>query len=132
MKKLLLASLLLASVASPSAAAPQAFAAEPVASSYSQPAAEATPFTLIIVGTRHYSDVDVMRRNIARIPLMRRFVQAVSSQKHIQFLGLFGGTEEGLLEDIRGLASDRFDVGIRKDRTLGLVVTLKKMEAKEE
>lgn len=113
------------------AAAP-AFGQEQAASSYSQPSPEAMPFTLIVVGTRHYSDVDVMRRNIARIPMMRKFVQTVSSQKHVQFSGSFSGTEEGLVEDIRGLAAERFDVGTRKDKSLGLVITLRKIGAGQE
>ena len=87
------------------------------------------PFTLIIMGTRHYPDVDVMRRNIARISLMQRFVPTVAAQNHLQFAGAFGGAEEALVADIRGLAADRYEVQTRQDKTRGLVITLRKIQA---
>jgi hypothetical protein len=86
------------------------------------------PFTLLIMGTRHYSDVDVMRRNIARIAFMQRFVQTVAAQNHLEFAGSFGGAEEALVADVRGLAADRYDVQTRQDKTRGLVITLRKIQ----
>lgn len=124
MKKVIAAaSLLLALLAGAISFSPLCAAQE--ASSSVSPAV--VPFTLIIVGTRHYSDVDVMRRNVARIPAMQRLVPTVSSQKHLQFAGVFGGSEESLLSDIEGLASDRFEVKTRQDKTRGLVITLRKI-----
>lgn len=92
-------------------------------------AIEPISFTLIIVGTKHYQDADIMRRNIARIPLMQRFTPIVSSQNHIQFTGIFGGSREGLLSDIQGLAADRFELQSRDDKIRGLVITLRKIQA---
>ena len=92
-------------------------------------AAGPVPFTLIIMGTRHYADVDVMRRNIARIALMQRFVQTVAAQNHLQFTGAFGGAEDALVADIRGLAADRYEVQTREDKTRGLVITLRKIQS---
>ncbi|HPQ80630.1 MAG TPA: hypothetical protein PLZ86_02785 [bacterium] len=90
--------------------------------------AEYSPFTLIIMGTRHYSDVDVMRRNVAKIPSVRKLVQTVSSQQHVQFAGEFSGEEDPVISDIKGLAADRFDVRTRHDKKLGFVITLRKIE----
>ena len=89
-----------------------------------------TPFTLIIMGTRHYPDVDVMRRNIARMPLMQRFVQTVAAQNHLQFAGAFGGAEAALIADVQGLAADRYEVQTRQDKARGLIITLRKIQAK--
>ena len=88
-----------------------------------------TAFTVIMLGTRHYADADVMRRNIAKIPSMQRFSQTISSQKHLQFVGLFGGDESSLIADIEGLAADRFEIQTRQDKSRGLVITLRKIQS---
>lgn len=88
-----------------------------------------TAFTLLIVGTRHYADVEVMRKNVGRIPKMQRLVETVSSQNHLQFSGLYGGEVDSLIADIQGLAADRFDVQARDDKARGLVITLRKIQA---
>lgn len=106
----------------------QAVAEEPAASAAATPA-EAVPFTLIISGTRHYQDAEVIRGNIARSPAVQRLVPTVSSQNHLQFSGAFRGDPEGFVADIQGLASDRFEVGSREDPARGLIITLRKMQA---
>lgn len=88
-----------------------------------------TAFTLLIVGTRHYSDITVMEKNIRRIPKMQRLVQTVSNQNHVQFTGTYSGDADSLLADIQGLAADRFEVQSRDDRARGLVITLRKIQA---
>ena len=104
-------------------------AAEETQAASAAPAASGTAFTLVMLGTRHYADADVLRRNIAKIPSMQRFTQTVSSQKHLQFIGLFSGDEASLIADIEGLAADRFEVQKRQDKAQGLVITLRKIQS---
>lgn len=108
-------------------------AARPSRGAAEEPAAASseisqTAFTLLIVGTRHHADVEVMRNNVGRIPKMQRLVQTVSSQNHLQFSGLYGGAVDALIADIQGLAADRFDVQARDDKARGLVITLRKIQ----
>lgn len=129
-----LAVLAMASVFSPAASqektpvspASPASPASPV--SPVSPAVEAVSFTLIISGTRHYQDIEVIARNISRLPLMQRLAPSVSSQNHVQFMGLFGGQQEALLADLRGLAADRYEVQSRNDDARGLLITLRKIQ----
>lgn len=95
-------------------------------------APEDTPFTVIITGSRSYSDIDLMKKNIARISSVKKFSQTVASQKHIQFAGLFRGDSDQLVADIEGLAADRFDVQSKKDKLRGLVITLRKITEKSQ
>lgn len=87
------------------------------------------PFTLIIVGTRHLPDIDVIKRNVQRIAGVGRLVPAVSSQNHLQFKGTFSGTREALVADIEGLAAERFDLKANDDPSGSLIITLRKMAA---
>lgn len=92
-------------------------------------APESTPFTLLIVGTRHFSDVDVVKTNIQKMPAVRGFAQKVSSQNHIEFSGTYSGNVDSLVEDIEGLAMDRYTVQSKSYKDRGLVVTMRKIPA---
>lgn len=112
-------------------AAPPLMARAEEGSSAAAPESASIPFSLLIVGTRHYADADVMSKNIRRIQKVQRLVQTVSSQNHVQFAGVYGGAPESLLADIQGLAQDRFEVQSRDDQARGLVITLRKIQADE-
>lgn len=90
---------------------------------------EITPFTLLIVGTRHYSDVDVIRTNLKKMPSVHEFVEKISSQNHIEFSGTYSGDDNSLIEDIQSLAADRYIVQSKSYKDRGLVITLRKIPA---
>lgn len=87
---------------------------------------EPLPFTILIVGTRHYSDVDVIKLNIQKMPSVRNFTQKIASQNHTEFGGIYSGDVETLTQDIEGLAADRFEVKTKNYKDRGLVITLRK------
>ncbi len=95
----------------------------------SSAAESTTPFTIIFLGTRVAGDVDVIRRNVSRLPSVRVLVPLMESQMHVEYFGALAGSEESLIADIQSLAADRFDVESRNTRSQGLVITLKKMAA---
>lgn len=99
---------------------------ETAAPSAMQAPAGVQPFTIIISGTRSYSDIDSVRKSIQKIPSMQKFVETVSSQNHVQFVGLFTGDPNSLVASIEGVAADRFEIQSKDDKTRGLVITLRK------
>jgi hypothetical protein len=92
-----------------------------------EPTALATSFTLIILGTRHYSDVDVVISNLKNLPYIDRIVPTLTSQMRQEFEGSFQHNEGDLIADVRSLAADRFDLETRTDDPSGLVITLRKI-----
>lgn len=89
---------------------------------------EPLPFTLLIVGTRHYSDVDVIKSNLQKMPSVRNFTQKIASQNHMEFGGIYSGDALTLIQDIEGLAADRFEVKTKNYKDRGLVITLRKTQ----
>jgi hypothetical protein len=96
------------------------------ASSYQ--AAEETPFTLIILGTRNSDDVTIVKQNFSKLPTVKKFVPSLESQKHIEFVGFFTGSADSLAAEAKGLAGDRFETGSKNDKNRGLVITMRKIQ----
>lgn len=86
------------------------------------------PFTVIFLGSKSYSDTDIIVKNIRQIAGVRNFSTSVSSQNHTEYIGLYNGDPKKLVDDISGLSIDRFDVQSRNDRNLGTVITLRKIK----
>ncbi|MFA4875003.1 MAG: hypothetical protein WC956_04815 [bacterium] len=103
-------------------------AASSSSSSSSASQHETTPFILIILGTRNSGDVDVIRKNVSRLPYVKKFVPLFESQKHIEFLGGLSGSTDTLVADVRSLAADRYEMESRDDKRRGLVITLRKIQ----
>ncbi|MFH1829869.1 MAG: hypothetical protein ABH871_03730 [Pseudomonadota bacterium] len=87
-----------------------------------------SPFTLIILGTRSASDIELIRKNIKSLAYIKGFSPSQVSQRHLEFTGSFVGSEETFLADIESLSADRFEVNSKDDRERGLVVTLRKIQ----
>lgn len=85
-------------------------------------------FKLIILGTRYFSDVDVMKKGLSRSPYATRIVPSEISQRHLEYEGTLTGPAESFIADITGLSQNRFDVESRYDRDNILVVTLRKIQ----
>lgn len=85
-------------------------------------------FKLIILGTRYFSDVDVMKKGLSRSPYAARIVPSEISQRHLEYEGTLAGPAESFIADITGLSQNRFDVESRYDRDNILVVTLRKIQ----
>ncbi len=93
----------------------------------SAPSADTTPFTIIIMGTRNFGEVDQVRKNLSRLSTVRLIVPLMESQQHVELFGAMTSTADQLLADIRSLSADRYNVESRNDRERGLIVTLKKL-----
>lgn len=84
-------------------------------------------FKVLILGTRHFSDVDVITKNIRSMKNVKRYIPSVSNQKHLEFTGTLEGDNDTFIEDIKSLSLDRFDVSVKDSQSRGLVITLRKM-----
>lgn len=86
-------------------------------------------FKLIILGTRYFSDVDVIKKGLSRSPYATRIVPSEISQRHIEYEGTLAGPAESFVADITGLSQNRFNVESRYDQDKMLIVTLRKIQA---
>ena len=94
-----------------------------------EPPSTTRPFTLIVLGTRHYQDVDVIVGTLKGLPYIDRIVPTFTSQLRQEFEGSYQHKEGDLIADVRGLAADRFHVETRPEELSGVVITLRKMGA---
>lgn len=92
--------------------------------------AQSENFTVILLGTRHYSDADIIKKNIQKLPSVKNFQPSISSQKHVEFSGTFSGDKDSFVADIESLAADRFVIQSKNDKNRGLVITLRKIGGK--
>lgn len=90
---------------------------------------ESVSFTLLIVGTRHFSDIEVIKTNLQKMPAVHGFAQKISSQNHIEFSGTYSADRDSLIEDIQSLAADRYVVQTKYYKDRGLMITLRKISA---
>lgn len=87
-------------------------------------------FTIILLGTKHYSDVDIIKKNIQKLSSVKNFQPLISSQKHVEFSGTFSGDKDSFVADVESLATDRFVIQSKNDKNRGLVITLRKIGEK--
>lgn len=85
-------------------------------------------FRIFVLGTRHFSDVDVITKNIRGMKSVKRYIPSVSNQKHMEFTGALEGDKDTFIEDIKSLSLDRFDVSVKDSQSKGLAITLRKMQ----
>lgn len=86
-------------------------------------------FTLLIVGSKHFSDVDMVRQNLKNLPNVSQLGPSISSQNHIQMQGVFSGDAGLLANEIRAFTADRFDVATRDSDNGEVIITLRKIKA---
>ena len=89
--------------------------------------AASAPFTLLLLGTGHSDDVEVICKNLQAQPNVASLVPSVASRNHLEFSGRFTGERAELVTDVRGLAVDRYDVSVQDDAARGLVLILRKI-----
>lgn len=78
--------------------------------------AEEYPFTIAIVGTTNYSDVNVLIKNLKRSSQIGRLSASTSKRELSEFTGTYKGSRESLIDEITGLAQDRFAVELPKQK----------------
>lgn len=83
---------------------------------------------ITILGTLFKKDVDVISKNLEKMPQMSGFAPSVISQNHVEFTGTYTGDTAGLVSDIESLASNRFTVKAKNQKGT-LDVTMRKIEA---
>lgn len=106
--------------------------ANAIAQSASYSGVSAINFKLIILGTQHRADIDVIRKNLVKNPLIKDFVPREISQRHLEYTGSFLGLVDNLQADIQSLSSNRFNVEIAYDKNGQLVMTLRKIQYPEQ
>ena len=85
-------------------------------------------FTIDIVGTIHFTDVEHVKKGLARADGARDVRVTRSSRSFTRLEGSFAGTREHFTRDLSGLTQDRFDVRINEKNNGTLDVTLTKLE----
>ena len=89
------------------------------------------PITIAIVGTASYNDVNLILKNLKRSQQINRLTISLSSKGLVELSGTFHGVKESLIEEISGLAQDRFTVEVQKQKgkqtTPSLSITLRKI-----
>lgn len=89
----------------------------------------ATAFTIIFLGTRHYSDINPIITSLRGLPHVVELTPALEGQSRLEFVGFFTGPQRSLRADVVSLTADRFIVEARNDNDSSLVLTLKKITA---
>lgn len=74
------------------------------------------PLTITVVGTNNYSDVNLIIKNLKRSLQIGRLSLSLSSKDLSEFSGSYRGSAESLVEEIQGLAQDRFAVEVSKQK----------------
>ena len=92
-----------------------------------EPNVLATSFTLIVLGTRHHSDVDVIISNLKNLPYVDRIVPSFTSQLRQEFEGSFQHNDGDIIADVSSLAANRFELEDRFDQQSRLIITLRKI-----
>jgi len=93
---------------------------------------EEQPLSIAIVGTTSYNDANLIIKNLKRCPQINRLSVSLSSRELTELSGSFHGSTDTLIEEIQGLAQDRFSVETpKKTKKSGapFVITLRKMAA---
>lgn len=105
----------------------------PVTSSYGEVQGQPAPetFRIIILGTRSGPDIELIRKNVEKLPYVSLFVPSSVSQRHLEFEGKFTGEEDTLVADVESLSQDRYEVKSKRDSKRGLVITLRKIQPVE-
>lgn len=99
----------------------------------SQEAVETFPISIAVIGTSSYSDVDFVLKNLKRSSQINQLSVALSSKGLVELKGSYKGQQDAMIDEIKGLASDRFAVEVGKQKgkqTSGaLSITLRKITA---
>lgn len=92
---------------------------------------EIYPLKIAIVGTSRYQDTNFIVSNLKRSSQVLGISLSVSGRDFIEFKGRYSGSPDSLVEEIRGLAQDRFTVEVEKTKRSSpkntLSITLKKI-----
>lgn len=96
----------------------------------SQPSQE-YPLTITIIGAASYNDVRFLQTNLKRSAQISGLTPTLSSRGLSEFSGNYRGPVESLIDEIKGLAQDRFAVETPKQKgrqsSNTLSVTLRKL-----
>jgi hypothetical protein len=99
----------------------------------SQNTFEEHPLTISIVGASNYNDIRLIQTNLKRSIQITKLATSLASKGLVEFSGTYTGDKESLVDEIKGLAQDRFAVELSKqkgrDATAPLTVTLRKLAA---
>jgi len=99
--------------------------------SYAQESGE-KPLSIAIVGVKNYNDVNLMIKNLKRSQQIKDLTVSLSSRELTELSGNYQGSQESLMEEIAGLAQDRFEVELSKKSRKAdapLAITLRKIKA---
>ncbi len=94
---------------------------------------EDLPLSVTVIGAANFNDVRYLITNLKRSAQVTRLSPTLSSKGLIEYQGSYHGSSESLVDEIRGLAQDRFAVETPKqkgNKSAGqLSLTLRKITA---
>ena len=100
---------------------------QPATSGQSTLHAGATSFTIVFLGTRHYSDVNPIITSLKGLPHITELTPSLESQSRLEFVGFFTGPQRSLTADVASLAANRFTMNKSSGDEQALTITLKKI-----
>ncbi len=88
----------------------------------------ATNFKLSVLGTRNFADIDYLQTNLKKSDLVNRLVMSLASPGFVEFKGTYRSSDKYLIEEIRALGQNRFEVDATNPNSQHLLITLKKIK----
>lgn len=70
----------------------------------------ASPFSVTIAGTRNYSDISFIKNAFDNLSYVCRVVPSLEANKLTILVGDYNGKAETMIEDIKGIIVDRFQL----------------------
>jgi hypothetical protein len=98
---------------------------------YTQNSGENYPLVIAIVGTTNYNDVSTILKNLKRSSQVSHLTISLSSKGLIELSGSYHGERDSLVDEVRGLAQDRFSLELQKQKgkqtSNAISITLRKL-----
>jgi hypothetical protein len=85
-------------------------------------------FTVDLLGTPHFEDVGVIQSGLEKADGIESIYVARSSRNFVRLKGVATCKREQLLNDLKGLAQDRFNVEVEDKADGSLIITLRKID----
>lgn len=84
-------------------------------------------FTIDLLGTPHFQDVEVIQRGLERADGVEFVYVARSSRNFTRLEGIAKCPRKNFMSDLNGLAQERFTVEVEEKIDGTLIITLRKM-----
>lgn len=87
-----------------------------------------TPFKMTILGTRYRTDVEAVISSLTKSRATRNLVPSGISQNHLEYSGIYMGSADSLLADLKGLSENRYNLESQISNDGTIAITLRKIQ----